>query len=75
MMQLSNRERDVLRLLAHGLTNAAIAAMLFLSERTVDAHIRSIFAKLDLHADAATNRRVLAAGAWFGVESDEYADA
>ncbi|WP_308467746.1 response regulator transcription factor [Rathayibacter soli] len=69
MTQLSTRERDVLRLLARGLTNAAIAAMLFLSERTVDAHIRSIFAKLNLHADAATNRRVLTAIAWFGADA------
>ncbi|GHJ43123.1 DNA-binding response regulator [Catellatospora sp. TT07R-123] len=63
---LSTREREVLSLLAHGLSNAAIGRRLRVSERTVDAHLRSIFAKLDLHPSADENRRVRAALAWLG---------
>lgn len=47
---LSARETDVLHLLARGLTNKDIAQTLFLSVRTVEAHLRSIFAKLDVHS-------------------------
>ncbi|MFP5347197.1 MAG: response regulator transcription factor [Actinomycetes bacterium] len=61
---LSGRELDVLRELARGQSNGAIAASLFLSERTVEAHLRSIFAKLGLAPDDDSNRRVRAALAW-----------
>lgn len=44
--QLSEREVEILRLLAQGLTNKGIAQTLFLSVRTIEAHLRSIFAKL-----------------------------
>lgn len=56
---LSERELVVLRLVAEGLSNTAVADRLVVSERTVEAHIRSVFIKLGL-PDEGTNRRVLA---------------
>ncbi|GHE08323.1 helix-turn-helix transcriptional regulator [Klenkia taihuensis] len=61
---LTQRESEVLGLLASGASNAGIAAQLVISERTVDAHLRSVFAKLDLGQDGGTNRRVQAARIW-----------
>ena len=61
---LTRREREVLRLLAAGLSNAGIAAQLVLSERTIDAHLRSVFDKLDLPDSRDDNRRVQAAAVW-----------
>ncbi len=57
---LSERERDVLELMARGHSNAAICAELHLSIKTVEPIVGAIFGKLGLHADATTNRRVLA---------------
>jgi DNA-binding CsgD family transcriptional regulator len=57
---LSPRERQVLDLMARGLSNAAICQELHLSIKTVEPVVSTIFAKLGLHADAGSNRRVLA---------------
>ena len=56
---LSGRELDVLGRVAEGLSNTAIAEKLVVSERTVEAHVRSVFMKLGLPEDGK-NRRVLA---------------
>jgi len=50
---LSAREAEVLRLVATGLTNRAIAASLTISERTVDRHVSNIFIKLEVSTRAA----------------------
>jgi DNA-binding NarL/FixJ family response regulator len=63
---LSGREREVLALIAEGRSNAAIAAILVLSERSVEKHIASIFTKLDLTPSEADNRRVLAVVRYLG---------
>lgn len=57
---LSPRENEVLDLMAQGLSNKAISDQLHLSLKTVEPIVSSIFIKLHLHADADTNRRVLA---------------
>lgn len=58
--QLSSREQDVLELMAEGRTNQAIGKALFLTERTIEAHIHSIFLKLGLRPEPGDHRRVLA---------------
>lgn len=58
---LTQRERDVLAGIAEGLSNAAIAERLFISERTVEVHAQRIFRKLGIGEEPGTNRRVLAA--------------
>lgn len=58
--RLTARETDVLRLMAEGRSNAAIAETLFLSGGTVEKHVTAVFAKLGLEATTADHRRVLA---------------
>jgi DNA-binding NarL/FixJ family response regulator len=57
---LSEREREVLGLVAEGLSNRAIAARLIVTERTVEAHVTQIFHKLHLPESPDQHRRVLA---------------
>ena len=57
---LTERERDVLSLMAEGRTNSAIAAALVVSEGAVEKHVANIFTKLDLFPSEHDNRRVLA---------------
>lgn len=57
---LTPREREVLELMAEGLSNAAICERLHLSVKTVEPAVGSVFAKLRLHQQPDTNRRVLA---------------
>ena len=66
VQDLSDRERDVLRLMAEGRSNQAIGDRLYLSPRTVEAHIRSIFTKLALSPAPEDHRRVLAVLAFLG---------
>jgi len=58
---LISREREVLALMAEGRSNAGVARRLWVTEGTVEKHVRSIMAKLDLPETAEDHRRVLAA--------------
>ena len=58
--ELTHRERDVLKLMAEGRSNAAIASQLYLSAKTIETHVNAIFTKLGLTATPDDNRRVLA---------------
>ncbi|WTW96097.1 response regulator transcription factor [Streptomycetaceae bacterium NBC_01309] len=64
--QLTQREREVLELMAGGRSNAAIAKQLFVSEGAVSKHTTSIFGKLGIMASDDDNRRVLAVLAYLG---------
>lgn len=57
---LSDREREVLALIAEGYSNHAICEILVLSKRTVESHVAAIFRKLGLRAGPSEDRRVLA---------------
>ncbi|MCA1830188.1 MAG: response regulator transcription factor [Actinobacteria bacterium] len=62
--ELTAREREVLSLMAEGRSNQAICDRLFLSMKTVNAHVHSIFMKLGLLQSADDHRRVLAVLKW-----------
>lgn len=68
LRRLSARELDVLRVMAEGLTNRAIAERLFVSESAVSKHVGAIFHKLDLVEDAGIDRRVSAALAYVSAQ-------
>jgi DNA-binding NarL/FixJ family response regulator len=60
LSELTEREREVLGLIAEGMSNRAIATRIFVTERTVEAHVTQIFQKLQLPQSADQHRRVLA---------------
>ncbi len=69
---LSEREREVLELMAQGLTNAGIAKRLYLSERTVETHVRNVLMKLSVPESGDGHRRVLAVLAHLSASQDQY---
>jgi DNA-binding NarL/FixJ family response regulator len=60
LAELTDREREVLELIAEGRSNQAIGERLFVSPKTVETHIRQIFQKLGLSESPDSHRRVLA---------------
>jgi DNA-binding NarL/FixJ family response regulator len=64
LAELTSREREVLALMAEGRSNAGIAQRLWVTEGSVEKHVRSILMKLDLPATQDNNRRVLAVVAY-----------
>jgi DNA-binding NarL/FixJ family response regulator len=64
VVELSAREREVLGLMAEGLSNQAIARRLFVTLKTVEAHVSSIFAKLRIPPTDDLHRRVSAVVAY-----------
>ena len=64
--ELSEREREILSLMAQGRSNQAISEQLHLSERTVESHVGSIFSKLGLEPTADDHRRVMAVLLYLG---------
>jgi DNA-binding NarL/FixJ family response regulator len=60
LSQLTEREREVLKLMAEGHSNMGICERLFLSPKTVEGHVNNIFRKLDIGAAPSHHRRVIA---------------
>lgn len=58
--ELTEREREVLGLMAEGRSNKAIGERLFITEHTVEKHVQNIFSKLEIPATTDNHRRVLA---------------
>ena len=72
---LTPRERDVLALMAEGRSNRAIGERLFLSPKTVEAHVSAIFSKLGIESTGDDNRRVLSVLTWLRGPGQGPADA
>jgi DNA-binding NarL/FixJ family response regulator len=70
---LTSRERDVLALMAEGRSNRAIGERLFLSAKTVETHVSSIFSKLEIEDTPDDNRRILSVLTWLRGESAQKA--
>jgi DNA-binding NarL/FixJ family response regulator len=68
LQRLTDRESQVLALMAEGRSNNAIAERLFLGRKTVETHVNAIFTKLDLDPASDDNRRVLAVLTWLRAE-------
>jgi serine/threonine-protein kinase len=60
LSELTDREREVLELMAEGHSNAGVCERLFLSPKTVEGHVNNIFRKLDIGAAPSHHRRVVA---------------
>jgi DNA-binding NarL/FixJ family response regulator len=73
LTELTPREREVLALVAQGKTDRGIGQELVVTPKTVEAHVRSILAKLDLPRDASENRRVHAVLAFLRATGDRNA--
>ena len=71
---LSDREREVLELMAEGLTNAGIAERLVVSERTVETHVRNVLTKLNIPDSQNGHRRVLAVLAYVSEMQNPWTD-
>lgn len=71
LASLTQREQEVLALMAEGRTNNAVADALFVSEGTVEKHIRGIFTKLGLEDAESVHRRVLAVLTFLRLGADE----
>ena len=71
LARLSNREREVLALMAEGRSNSSICHKLFVSSKTVEAHVSRIFVKLGLAETPDDHRRVLAVLAFLRAESPQ----
>jgi DNA-binding NarL/FixJ family response regulator len=69
LQELTPREREVMELMAQGLSNAAIAQKLVVTDGAVEKHVTNIFGKLGLHTAAGGNLRVLAVLAWLRAEN------
>jgi DNA-binding NarL/FixJ family response regulator len=72
LAELTAREREVLGLVAEGLSNRAIAGRLFVTERTVEGHVQQVFLKLGLAVDPESHRRVRAVLAYLQDERSSY---
>ncbi|MCP3855836.1 MAG: response regulator transcription factor [Actinomycetia bacterium] len=71
LSRLTEREREVLSLMAEGHSNAGIAEKLVVNQRTAETHVSNILTKLDLPPDTAQDRRVAAVIMWLRRDLDE----
>jgi DNA-binding CsgD family transcriptional regulator len=68
LSELSNREREILALMAQGKSNAGIAKSLYITEGSVEKHISNILSKLDIRVGDENHRRVLAVLTYLGIQ-------